>query len=143
MRTVLHLFTLIFVILFAAYVFAEIAISTGSNTGFESELRSLQQSILLLSREAWVFGKPFLQLIIILLVLEWFVKRLGFDLRAQDLSISWTFETLVAVIIIVAFCLSVLGGIHGYDALQDIVLVMVGFYFGSKVVESRSSKLEK
>lgn len=41
-------------------------------------------------------------------------------------------QTIIALVIMVAFALAALSGIEGAAMLKDVALVVVGFYFGTQ-----------
>jgi len=82
----------------------------------------------------WRAIEPLFQLLVILVLIEWFIKRLGTGrLPAEAFTgFEWNTQTLVAVIIIGAFAAAALIGLPGLTALKDLALVVVGFYFGTQ-----------
>ena len=45
---------------------------------------------------------------------------------------EWNVQTIIALVVVVAFSLAALTGIEGVADLKDIALVVVGFYSGTK-----------
>jgi len=88
------------------------------------------------SEEAWEFGRPILQLVAILLILNTALERLKID------HVAWTsslwgkdVRAAIALLVMIAFALASLSGAAaGLDALKDVALVVVGFYFGRSAV---------
>lgn len=78
------------------------------------------------------FVRPFIQLVLILIILEWLLKKFGFSLNANLKTIDWNVQTIIALVIMVAFALAALSGIEGAAMLKDVALVVVGFYFGTQ-----------
>ena len=103
-------------------------------------------TISFISAETWNFKRPFLQLIIILLILEWLLAKFGIKLIPEQLKIDLNIQTVIALIVVVAFCIAALGNIPGMGALKDLAFVVVGFYFGvnkKPKTENINSKVEK
>ena len=83
------------------------------------------------SGSAWDFGRPLLQLIIVLALGEWFVSRLGLKVSAVSLG-SINIQTFIAIAIVFTFCLAALGNLPGLSYMKDVVLIVIGFYFGTR-----------
>ena len=66
---------LVFFLLFGAYLLLELAPS--NLFGGVDRVRIVSERLALVSREAWDFGRPILQLVIVLLILEWILRKLG------------------------------------------------------------------
>lgn len=78
---------------------------------------------------------PLIQLFVVLVIIEWFLKRMGITLGSSATwkGIEWNTQTIIAVIVIFAFSIAALGGLtEGLGALKDVALVVVGFYFGTQ-----------
>ena len=88
--------------------------------------------VAMISEEVWNFLRPFVQLVIILLILEWFVGKFGIKVIPENFKLNGSVQTLIALLVVSAFCLAALGNIPGMGALKDLALVVVGFYFGSQ-----------
>lgn len=87
----------------------------------------------------FTFLKPFLQLALLLIIVDWILRKFGVEYKSGFKKISWNTQTIMGLIIISAFTLSALSGI-GVTHLKDIALVVVGFYFGTqkRVIEYES-----
>lgn len=116
-----------------------LGISYASLKGLESfdNLRAnvyRESSVVVLSalNELWAFFKPIAQLAIVLLVAEWVLEKFGINVGKNTSQFNWTIQSLIAIIVVSAFALAALGGLSNIDALKDVVLVVVGFYFGSQ-----------
>jgi len=131
-------------LLFFSLVFAAllIALKVGlSLMGMDSMqanpgLRQAQEVVDSVSTGAWQFGQPLLQLIVVLALGEWFVSRLGLKVSSIGLG-SINIQTFIAVAIVFTFCLAALGNLPGLTYMKEIVLIVIGFYFGT-----RSRKLD-
>jgi hypothetical protein len=97
----------------------------------------------LMSTSTWlsamgVFVAPIVQLVVIVWVLLAAAEKFGFTQEKRDwsgfaaLGTSNNVQAFIAVAIIGALVIGVLGGIRGVDTLKDIALVVVGFYFGTR-----------
>ncbi len=85
------------------------------------------------------------QLFVVLVVVEWFLKRMGLSFRSSSIlkGLEWNTQTIIAVVVITAFSIAALAGLTtGLGALKDVALVVVGFYFGTqkRVVEIESER---
>jgi hypothetical protein len=83
------------------------------------------------SESAWEFGRPLLQLVVVLALGEWFVSRLGLKVSAISLG-SINIQTFIAIAIVFTFCLAALGNLPGLSYMKDVVLIVIGFYFGTR-----------
>jgi hypothetical protein len=78
---------------------------------------------------------PLIQLFVVLVVIEWFLRRMGVNTLSGNVlkGLEWNTQTLVAVLVIGSFSVAALGGLTtGLSALKDLALVVVGFYFGTQ-----------
>jgi MFS family permease len=151
MRTVIRAFVAILAVYILAVASLEItAYINSSSTGYgdhergSAENQRIDRVENLLTNgalNAWTFAMPLLQLVVVLLVLEWFGERLGFRMKLQELGLTWNIQTLIAIVVIVSFCIAALGGIRGVSDLKDIALAVIGFYFGSRQAEQQAKEL--
>lgn len=95
-------------------------------------LRSIADDTRLLGLSVFEFVRPFLQLVIILIILEWLLNRFGLSLTKEAFKLDWNIQTIIALVVIIAFSLAALSGVAGAGMLKDVALVVVGFYFGSQ-----------
>ena len=97
------------------------------------------------------FFSPFIKLIILLYILIEVGKHFGFTRdyfesnQSEVSEISWKnslykeylssdrVQSILALLIVGSLCLSSLVGLPGTSTLKDIALVVVGFYFGTRV----------
>jgi hypothetical protein len=101
------------------------------------------QAILLVSnsslaKNAWDFARPLLQLMVVLVIVDWVLHRLGVRLDSGVRHFEWNVQAIIAIIVVAAYAVAELGGI-GNGGLKDIALVVVGFYFGT---QRRSSETD-
>ena len=130
--------TLIFV---ALVVGLEVA-AINSESAQADKYRAMKDTISGIGGTGWSFVSPLLQLIIVLLILEWFAQRLGLGFKLSDIGGSANVQVLIAVFVIGSYCVAVLGGIRGADSLKEIALIVVGFYFGSRLAERQQRVAE-
>lgn len=83
-------------------------------------------------RTLWRFLAPLLQLIILLIILQWFLDRVGLDFTIKNAAFDLNVQSMLAFIIVGTFCLSTLIG-YSIEGLKELSLVVVGFYFGTRV----------
>lgn len=81
--------------------------------------------------DAWLFARPLLQLLVVLITIDWMLRRVGIQLSTGVQSFKWNVQAIIAIIVIAAYAIAELGGI-GSGGLKDIALVVVGFYFGTQ-----------
>lgn len=132
LRLLLNVVVFIFVIFLIIYIGININSSYEDNTERITMMQNVNNEIKLIAYSVFEFIRPFLQLIIILLILEWLINRFGISTNKNFTSISWNVQTIIALIVIVAFSLAALSGIQGAGMLKDLALVVVGFYFGTQ-----------
>jgi hypothetical protein len=97
---------------------------------------------------AWRFAEPLLQLMVVLLIVDWLLGRLGIEVKAGLRGFDWNVQAIIAITVIGSFALAALGGItQGVGVLKDLALVVVGFYFGTQrkmvEVDAQTGKLRQ
>jgi hypothetical protein len=122
--------SIVIVSAFVLLVFLSFIVGVQFFAAPNSPIRETQAMVIQIGANAWTFARPLLQLIVILLVLEWFTHRFGFKAGGKDL-LHGSVQTFIAVLVVASFCIAALANIPGADTLKDITLVVVGFYFGS------------
>jgi di/tricarboxylate transporter len=137
MKSLVFLIVLIFLLLLAAWGGTIYYAETTHNT---SAVRYAEQ-VEIVTRTIWDFVRPLLQLIIVLLVLQWFLEKRGIQISFSKLGLSWDARLLVALIVILTFCLVSLSGMDD-RGIKEAALVVIGFYFGSakRADDLRSAK---
>lgn len=128
---------LLFIVAIVGLEFAAVSYPEAAN-----EFRETKNVVSDIGRQAWVFARPILQLIVVLFIINWFAKSSGIDLSKYDLHKGIDIRAFIAIFVIVSFCIASLGGITGASDLKDITLAVVGFYFGSKATE-RQQELDR
>ena len=136
LRLIVNTTIVVFIILLIAYIGAQVALAALPNDSDNLKrtelLRTLSDNIRILSIFVFDFVKPFLQLIIILIVLEWLLNKFGLTLNRDAVKFDWNVQTVIGVVVIIAFSLAALSGVPGASMLKDVALVVVGFYFGTQ-----------
>jgi hypothetical protein len=107
---------------------------------------ALLVTIMNIGQGAWQFARPLLQLAIVLMIIDWILRRLGIQLGAGARHFDWNVQAIIAIVVVAAFAVAELSGI-GSGSLKDVVLVVVGFYFGTQrrtlEVDSQSGKIRE
>ena len=136
LRLIVNTTIIVFIILLITYVGAQVALTALPNDSDNLKrtelLRTLSDNIRILSIFVFEFVRPFLQLIIILIILEWLLNKFGLSLNRETVKFDWNVQTVIGVVVIIAFSLAALSGVAGASMLKDVALVVVGFYFGTQ-----------
>jgi hypothetical protein len=141
LRIILNTSIFAFFILLIAFVCLKILIVYDPDGARKNTLTQVVTNVEEISKVGWNLIKPFLQLVIILLIVEWILNKLGISFTSKESKVEWNVQTIIAIIIVVAFALAALSGIAGVESLKELSLVVIGFYFGSKRrVEYRDGK---
>jgi hypothetical protein len=128
MKNILSLAVILFIILYGSYVAIEALPS--DMIGGADRVRIISERISTVSREAWTFARPLLQLIVILVILQSLVARYGTHLSGIPSSLAGDVKSLLALLVVAAFALAALAGVDTTGSLKDVALVVLGFYFG-------------
>jgi hypothetical protein len=131
MQKILSAAMFLFFLVFGAYLLVELVPS--EYLGGIDRVRIVSDSIKIVASESWDFARPFIQLIIILAILQPLLEKSGVKINLASLSSSLDVRSTIAILVISAFCIAALAGVSGYSALKDVALVVVGFYFGGLV----------
>jgi hypothetical protein len=130
MQTFLILTTIVAILLVTAAIGIEFL--AGTDPSVNQQLTAARTLIWSIGANAWMFAKPLLQLIAVLLILEWLFSRVGVRLRLNEIRTNWNVQTFIAGVIISTFCIAVLADIQAVSYLKDVVLIVIGFYFGTR-----------
>jgi len=49
-------------------------------------------------------------------------------------KLDWDIRSLLAFVVVAAFCIAAIGGSDGSHLLKDVALVVIGFYFGGLTI---------
>ena len=136
LRLIVNTTIAVFIIILLAFVGAQVGLSLLSDDSDNFRrielLTSFSESMRILAIYVFDFIQPFLQLILILTILEWLLNKFGIPLNKSTLKFDWNAQTLIGIVVIVAFSLAALSGVAGASMLKDVALVVVGFYFGTQ-----------
>lgn len=133
LRTIINLSIFLFFLLLVSYVALNIWNIYEQNEQRKQLFSLLTTQVNTLSFTAWEFFKPFLQIVIILTIVDWILSRWGFSLKSKDSKFDWNIQSIIALIVIGSFAIAALGGLsEGVGTLKDLALVVIGFYFGSQ-----------
>ena len=133
MRTFFVISFLVFLTLAGAAIGIEVAVAADPSA--ETHLQGARTLVHAIGGNAWQFLRPLLQLITVLFIVDWLATRLGFKLTVESLQASWgtwSVQAFIAGIIITTYCIAVLADIAGANYLKDVVLIVIGFYFGTR-----------
>jgi hypothetical protein len=128
MKSLITIAGFLFLVVFVAYVAVEAVPS--DLIGGPDRVRIISEKIEVVGHEAWMFGRPILQLAVMLVIVEWALARAGIKLDPATFRLSWDVRSFVAILVVASFCLAALAGSQASGALEDVCLVVIGFYFG-------------
>ena len=110
----------IFFLIFIVYIGIEfIPLELLDNT---DRVRILTDKLEKIGFEAWYFFKPLLQLAIIVLIIEYLARKYRRTPVISDLLKRGDTKSLLAIIVVTAFCISAVAGTSGVANLEDIAL---------------------
>ena len=131
LRWIIVITFLIFFVIIFAYV--SLTLANIYDTQNRDVITKLLEQIQYIASAAWSFIQPFMQLIVVLVIIDWLLNKWGISFQSKANSFHWNIQTIIGIVIIGSFCIAALGGITtGIGALKDLALVVVGFYFGSQ-----------
>lgn len=132
LRLIIRSSITIFALILITYIAVKVGAIYDSVPERKSSFFEISTRIEFVSFLIWEFIRPFLQLVIILLIIEWILGKFGVSIDPRQSKVEWNIQTIIALIVISAFALAALSGVSGVDYLKDVALVVVGFYFGSQ-----------
>lgn len=147
LRFILNSTILIFTVLLIFYIGVRIYLTSELQSKDADLLVSIAEDLKTISIYIFGFIRPFLQLVIVLIILEWLLGRFGISLDKNFKTLEWNVQTIIAIVVIIAFALAALSGVEGASMLKDLALVVVGFYFGTQkktieIVQGESKTIE-
>ena len=93
--------------------------------------RILSGSLIGMAGEAWSFAKPLLQLAFIILIFEYVINKFKTDSSIINKLLKFgDVKSVLALMVVGAFCVAGLAGSPYVGDLKDAALVVIGFYFG-------------
>lgn len=140
MDRIISLTFIVFFLLFVAYLLISI-LPPEMLPSIDRE-RILSENLSRIASEAWSFIKPLLQLVFIILILEYVLSKYGGQIKLASVIGLADIKALLAVMVVAAFCMAALAGSEFSGMLKDVSLVVIGFYFG-EVVAGRATSKEK
>jgi hypothetical protein len=96
------------------------------------QLQGTRDLIRIVGLSGWDFMRPLLQLLAVLVIFDWLANRLGVQLKLEHLRGTLSVQTFIAGAIVTTFCVAVLADIKAVEYLKDVVLIVIGFYFGTR-----------
>ncbi len=132
LRLIINTTIFIFIFLLIVYVAIRVVLVYDIDIKREELLQTTAEDLRSIGIYVFDFIRPFLQLVIILVILEWLLNKFGISLNLNILKLDKNVQTPIALVIIVAFALAALSGVDGAGMLKDVALVVVGFYFGTQ-----------
>jgi hypothetical protein len=81
------------------------------------------------------FARPFIEVILVILLVDWAKKRFNLELQIPPFA-EWKVMNLVIILIVGGFVFAALRGLNSVTYLHDLALVVLGFYFGRSVVKT-------
>lgn len=142
LRLIINTTIFIFILLLITYVTLRVIPIYDENIKREDLLRMIADDIKIIGIYVFEFVRPFLQLVIILVILEWLLNKFGISLNLNILRLDKNVQTPIALVIIVAFALAALSDVTGASMLKDVALVVVGFYFGTQKKNEQTAPSE-
>ena len=80
------------------------------------------------------FARPFVEIILLFLIVHWAIKRFDVQLQIPPIG-DWKIVNIVVILVVGGFVFAALRGLNGATYLRDVALVVLGFYFGRSVVK--------
>lgn len=131
--TVIRIIAILVIVAFVGYLGVQIAALVDPDYNRIQIYNMISGQIESLILAIWEFIRPFIQIIILLVIVDWVFRRVGIDIRSKT-TFNWNAPSLIVFIIVGAFALAALTGVQGATYLKDLALVAVGFFFGSQKI---------
>ena len=80
------------------------------------------------------FARPFVEVILLLMLVDWAVRRFNIQLTIPPFA-EWKVANIVVILVMGGFVVAALRGLTGVTYLRDLALVVMGFYFGRSVLK--------
>ena len=110
----------------------------GPTSPADAVVYNMSKSVLEWGQQLGHFIAPIVQIALIVMILIAAAERFGFTEEKrlwggfEALGAANNVQAFIAVTVIGALVIGVLGGVEKVDALKDLALVVVGFYFGTR-----------
>jgi hypothetical protein len=75
------------------------------------------------------FARPFVEIILLLLIVSWAIKRFEIKFEIPPIK-DWQIYNVLILMIVGGFVFAALRGLNGATYLKDLALIVLGFYFG-------------
>src|SRR5438552_2103306 len=95
-KWIVHLTVWLAILFFIGYIFLEIAPSLDPEHARTYE--TISPVLMTMGREAWNFVRPFLQLVLILIILDWMLGKWGISWQSTLRGITWNVQTIIALL---------------------------------------------
>ncbi len=118
------------VVLFAAYFVFHLASLIDSDTIRQNTYQSLGNEIKKFATYVFEFAKPFIEVILAVLLLDWILKKWNINARLPAFS-EWKIFHIIVILSVGSFVFAALRGMTGAPYLQDLALIVIGYYFGT------------
>jgi len=129
--SIVRIIAILVIVAFVGYIGVQIAALADPDYNRIQIYHMVSGQIESLILAIWEFIRPFIQIIILLVIVDWVFRRVGIDIRSKT-TFNWNAPSLIVFIIVGAFALAALTGVQGATYLKDLALVAVGFFFGSQ-----------
>ena len=80
------------------------------------------------------FARPFVEVILLLMLVDWAVRRFNIQLTIPPFA-DWKVANIIVILVMGGFVVAALHGLTGVTYLRDLALVVMGFYFGRSVLK--------
>jgi hypothetical protein len=104
---------------------------------------SMFDSVTNLAGKIWDFLAPVLQFVIVVVLLRWLLLPPQGRLSSQLRNIVKDVPAAIAILVVGTLCLITVLGKSVPEALSNVALVIVGFYFGQERLKKVLSEEEK
>jgi hypothetical protein len=78
----------------------------------------------------WDFARPFVQVILFVVLLSWISKQFDWQARIPAFS-EWKPYNMVVVLVVAGFVFAAVRGLGATNDLKDVALLVIGFFFGT------------
>jgi hypothetical protein len=83
-------------------------------------------------RRFWDFLQPLLTIAVLLMIVDWFLRRLGIRFTPSTALTNINVQAAIALLVIGSLALASFISKDTAEPLKELSLVVVGFYFGSR-----------
>ena len=116
----------------AVVIFGLLGAAFGATFLLDPHSQSQIQTLILgIGGNLWTFARPLLQLVVILLIVEYFAAKAGWRLTLRNHGFKWDLKAIIAIVVVATYCIAALSGVEDRYGIKDIVEIVIGFYFGA------------